>query len=638
MNTQEPKTQLELATIYVDTFVQSNPELLRPYLSPSFTYKSSWGGQEFDDPEEYLVSLDRTMKAVAKQNMNYTYCLGIDERTEQYGMMMDTHDGLFFLSVESEGGLITRAELDTPMRWQRKYSKADELYQTHGDHIDCIMDAEEFIREHLRGIIKDSGSYRRCITRVTAYELYSNLALVNSLLYGEGEMRLETLIAYNHKSRTNSFISIYPVLAGKVYEATVDEVLEWSNHIEATIYVTIGESQFAFFATDYCYNKKKYVVGEKITISLAALGNKVSEASRGFEFTGQQAIDFLAKTGQEPEYDEDGNVEPVKFSTEQLVAFLNTNEKCPDEATFQSPATNIGSSSLMGIDFYKCNILIIDKDGRYEVPLYFRRDQITDIVDDTPIMGYLWLTGRIVGEEARSERDSYLADKIRAYQEAVAEMAFHKFNNLDCIANLLPFIIIKEGYKLDGFKCGDKDHANVFQLYVCKRDSQVRWEPQIVTKKKGLFRREEVEVVTPPYDDSMFIHNYLGRKESEEVPSPLSYFDVPFTEDGIMDAWLLQNSSYFMPRFWHAAYGGRDFVTSLNQLSDDKVADDVVANEELLPNLAINGTTALFSYCYWSPWSGLHKVEEQVSPSGNSVVFETLQDEIIVPYNCGIVL
>ena len=102
----------------------------------------------------------------------------------------------------------------------------------------------------------------------------------------------------------------------------IDKVMEWDDQVEATICCSVGEIKFAFFAVDYYCNKRKYVVGQSMTIDLAALAMRVQEASHSFSFEGQQAIDWLAKSGRTPDYDENGNVLPVTFNLEKLVAFF----------------------------------------------------------------------------------------------------------------------------------------------------------------------------------------------------------------------------------------------------------------------------------------------------------------------------
>ena len=197
----------------------------------------------------------------------------------------------------------------------------NELYQNHGDHLDGIMDAEKFMKEHLQQVISQSIIWQKSHTNFSSDTMDNELADVISLYYGTTDIGMLTTIASNPKEATNEFASIYPVMKGQTYRVKIERVIEWFNHIEATIICSIGEFDFAFFAIDYYKNKSYYVEGQELEIDLSTLGMKVRAGQKGFDFTGQQAIDFKAKTGEEPEYDENGEVKPIHFDLTNLVAF-----------------------------------------------------------------------------------------------------------------------------------------------------------------------------------------------------------------------------------------------------------------------------------------------------------------------------
>ena len=87
-----------------------------------------------------------------------------------------------------------------------------ELYQNHGDHIDAIMPAANFLKGHLRNVISGSKIYRKVRTEVSIEELKSERTDVVSLIHGDSPMRMLTLLAYSPKGNVNQFVSIYPIL------------------------------------------------------------------------------------------------------------------------------------------------------------------------------------------------------------------------------------------------------------------------------------------------------------------------------------------------------------------------------------------------------------------------------------------
>ena len=62
------------------------------------------------------------------------------------------------------------------------------------------------------------------------------------------------------------------------------------------------------------------------------------------------------------------------------------------------------------------------------------------------------------------------------------------------------------------------------------------------------------------YDDSEVIGGTMPYEVAELIPDVLGYFSVPFTQEGILQAWLLDNASEFMPLGWHAGYGRKNFL------------------------------------------------------------------------------
>ena len=128
----------------------------------------------------------------------------------------------------------------------------------------------------------------------------------------------------------------------------------------------------------------------------------------------------------------------------------------------------------------------------------------------------------------------------------------------------------------------------------------------------------------------------------------MPYFDVPFTKEGIMQAWLLRNITDFMPRGWHSLYGSKTFVFETSRIEDMfspentsdrmRVSEQVLALdlEALLPNVIISGNHAIIEYAYWNDWRGLVKITMDVERDGNGVRFEETKDEVLVAYKSGI--
>ena len=277
--------------------------------------------------------------------------------------------------------------------------------QGHGDHIGAIIDTKSFISQHLQPLINKGKITHRITIPAESDTNKGNPTEVIVLLNDDESISWQMLLA---KGREHfEFVTCYPVLAPNIrIPATIVKVEPWSNLIEATVTCMIDNNlTVAFFATDYAWNKDRYIVGYILNLDLAALAYSAKEASRGFKFEGQQAIDFLCKIGKKPDYDEKGNMMPVNFSTENLVAFMNVNEDYPDDAQYQSPLETISYFKALNTEFTR-GIISIKHDPDRKVPLYFKRDFLPDASSGTPVQGVLWLQGCISAHQFTAQHDS----------------------------------------------------------------------------------------------------------------------------------------------------------------------------------------------------------------------------------------
>lgn len=276
-------------------------------------------------------------------------------------------------------------------------SAADtELFQSNGSRIETFFDLDDFVGNILKPMIDASSVAQKVKGTVVFDNGVSGETDVFGLLFGDASLGFTTLLATNYANQTNEVMGIFPIASGTPQRVKIEEIMVWDSQLCATILCSVEDYNLAFFATDFYYNKEKYLENEYLDIELAAFAPKAEEADKGFSFEGQQAVDWLAKIGQEPTYNEDGTVQPVKFSTENLVAYLALEKQAPDEAQFQSPAGPVESLSFVGIDLYKTTIAIRGNGADFRVPIIFRKDFIPNLEEGMPIRGYSCLTGKIV--------------------------------------------------------------------------------------------------------------------------------------------------------------------------------------------------------------------------------------------------
>lgn len=154
--------------------------------------------------------------------------------------------------------------------------------------------------------------------------------------------------------------------------------------------------------------------------------------------------------------------------------------------------------------------------------------------------------------------------------------------------------------------------------------------------------------VCNPYDKSMLIRNRLELWPEGIIPSIWEDLTVPFTEMGIWQAVLLNETPTLFPKWWHANYRKVLYVFSendyqhiirypkfgLREFDSEKLASFHI--EDILPSVEINGDEAIATYHYWNNWSGFCRRIIPMVRHGLSLEFGEEEREILVEYNCGI--
>ena len=669
-------SEVQLAVKFAEAWRYYDADKVAPYLDKDFHYGSEWVFDEMPSRAEYLDYFRAKLATLSPKRENIKVGIGRNHQTGDVAVLILQGKTLSALALTVKDGRITSGMMKEHSSRYKLFDPDDELYMNHGDHLDSIMSAKTLMSRYLKTIVQDAKSWKQTRTFVTTSDMYEEKTDVFSLMYGEGNMRMLVIAAASTKNNTNEFMALYPVTAGIPTEVKIDKIIEWDNQIEATVFCSVGEFEFAFFPVDYYCNKKKYKVGETMTVDLSAIGMSVEEAQRGFQFEGQQAVDWLAKIGEKPDYDENGNVMPVKFSMEKLVAFINKDSKCPDEAEFQSPVAELEKTSVLGVDFYKSDITICRRDtddGELEVsiPLYFRQDFFPTVQKEDPIRGWLWVTGSVTGEHEEGNSEPAEVNKLAkiaaGFEEYMDDFDTKAYDDLMPVVEQLPLLKIRKNYVLDFFEKGD-DHGWINQPYCHTETAFERYFPTDVEEVEekgnygslfGLIKKKAPKMVKQkvhiPYNDTLLINDRIDFREADDVPPILPYFDVPFTEEGIIQAWLLYNLEDFMPKGWHMNYSRVDYVFDIWRIENmfpsynpeerssfggrSKVRDEVFALdlESLLPTVKVTGDTAVLEYAYWNDWRGMVKSTVKVEKDGNSVKFSKPENQILVEYDCGII-
>lgn len=278
-------------------------------------------------------------------------------------------------------------------------SEEEDDYQYHGNHWDCILeDAKNEINQAIADSIEKAKPYGDTTCDYNLDEkLHGKVAMLEFDNGDNDSPIVVRSVVATTKDNKLTLVSGYPVVKdGILLPLKITEIKEWDNGLEGWITAELSDGRgLTFFDVDYAINKEKYEIGQSYDFILGALAYYATEPeSKGFKFEGQQAIDFKAKMGEEPEYDEDGNVKPVEFSTASLCAFLQAGH-APDEVEYISTVEEVKSVKAMGKNYWNFNVIYrSEEDESEEIPTFvLKSPDNAEIQKADQLQGILWLTG-----------------------------------------------------------------------------------------------------------------------------------------------------------------------------------------------------------------------------------------------------
>ncbi|MBQ2969825.1 MAG: sel1 repeat family protein [Bacteroidaceae bacterium] len=261
----------------------------------------------------------------------------------------------------------------------------------------------------------------------------------------------------------------------------------------------------------------------------------------------------------------------------------------------------------------------------------------------------------IEGYEKQSV-ESNLIETLQALKDTIAENIqinrLEDFNIIDAsfVLNALSSLKLEEGKTLGiyrhGYLGGTRDFYSV--PYVHDTDASLEFVPQ--KKKQGFFQRlfspaenssARVEYFSDDeYSSNMLIYDVIHEVATKSIPTPSKHIIMPWNEQAVWEAFLLDNLKYLLPSMGHGNYERRKFICSyedVEQLPVNIVGDIKRQKVDIRPKIDIVGNNANITCFSFNKWSGLEKWEYTYIASGSDsgkvkVALGKNMRIIIIPY------
>jgi hypothetical protein len=277
--------------------------------------------------------------------------------------------------------------------------------QGHGSHWECLGNLDNMIAKILPKVLLEGDTIEKGVEWIDSLENKECDKHTAFSIAINAELTALAVCIASEKEETSTFASAYPFVQNDNFiTLKITEIHEWDNLVESVIE---GETEdgrmLSFFDTKYFKNKELYQVGKTYLFSIAALGyNLEILKEKTFSFEGQKAVDWLAKIGNKPDYDEQGNVKPVVFDLSNLVSFFPRTDYS-DDAEFQSPINSIETVNAFDNEFYVINITVF-RDPDVCIDLYAKTSFFNHKPNiNEPLRGVIWLQGYLAENTAKQQ-------------------------------------------------------------------------------------------------------------------------------------------------------------------------------------------------------------------------------------------
>ena len=167
------------------------------------------------------------------------------------------------------------------------------------------------------------------------------------------------------------------------------------------------------------------------------------------------------------------------------------------------------------------------------------------------------------------ETETSLGNRLRTIIDLIGSFGVNKMNHINSILSLLTTVHLPKEYVLSSFKYGDEGFGYEHIPYIHRFDATTEWCPPENVNDKSYIRGHRTpndNYATGAYKDEYLITGIWGYERIiDQVPSILPYFELTFSEVGILDAWVLYNLRDLLPKYWHAKYGAKDFIYGIEK-------------------------------------------------------------------------
>ena len=237
--------------------------------------------------------------------------------------------------------------------------------------------------------------------------------------------------------------------------------------------------------------------------------------------------------------------------------------------------------------------------------------------------------------------------KIEAIEKSTPppNIAPHEYNDVSFIMKRLPLLKLSDNHIIALQDVGSCYSGRTNLFIACKKGFAENYPDQKVPSDATMLISKGLNVDFNSYElhtkvENLDVHLKLFPQDARRIKNMWQFIEVPFTPDGLWQAFLLDEMWRWLPLYWHANYAKVTYILDMDDLRYHTCRDRSLSKRtDLLPHITINAknSTAIIHYTYWSEWQGLVAAKLHVSQENRVLEWGHREQEVLIPYVCGIV-
>lgn len=222
-----------------------------------------------------------------------------------------------------------------------------------------------------------------------------------------------------------------------------------------------------------------------------------------------------------------------------------------------------------------------------------------------------------------------------------------QMDDLNILLSKLPDIKLDENYVLDDFRPRMENNSTL-QLYARKKPFRRPTDAELEYIRDKKMKEGSRMLITLKIAGVTLL-KYWRKIEGYMYVPMFDCVTVPWTEDGVWQAYLLKQTSHLIGMRWHGGYDRRTFINKYEDIKHLYVTGDgaeeiqkrieQIWTPDLQPSVALNKNCAYIVHCWFDAWKGLIQMKWKMmydKRTKRTIGFHLENEKVLVEYKCGI--